>query len=97
MQVKVFQVNKENFREFGFMDYEFFKEHGCEKMRRDMFRLVFDGDLKADTLEGVFEECNLSCPEGYKGHSMSVSDLVETKDGLFFCDSFGFKKVGWTE
>lgn len=97
MRVKVFQINKENFRKFGFMRYDFFKSNGCEKMRRDMYRLVFDGELKAETLEGVFEECNLSCPDGYKGHSMSVSDLVESEHGLFFCDSFGFKKVGWAE
>ena len=35
-------------------------------------------------------------PEDYTGHSMSVSDIIETPDGtLWFCDSFGWEKIRW--
>lgn len=95
MRIRVYQVNKENFPEFGFMDYQFFKANGCEDMRRDMYHQTFAGDVDTNDLEGVFTMFNLNPPAGFAGHSMSVSDLVETNDGLFFCDSFGFTKVKW--
>ena len=32
----------------------------------------------------------------FTGHSLSVSDIIETPDGkLWFCDSFGWKEVTW--
>ncbi len=35
-------------------------------------------------------------PEDFTGHSMSVSDIVETPDGrLWFCDSLGWKEIQW--
>ena len=35
-------------------------------------------------------------PEDFTGHSMSVSDIVETPDGrLWYCDSFGWEEVTW--
>ena len=38
-------------------------------------------------------------PEGFQGHSLSVSDVVEVEDaasitpGFYFCDSIGFKEI----
>ena len=33
---------------------------------------------------------------GFTGHSLSVSDIIETPDGqLWFCDSFVWKRVRW--
>ena len=41
---------------------------------------------------------NLERPEGYKGRSLSVSDVVEIVDEngdstFHFCDSIGFKQI----
>lgn len=51
-----------------------------------------------DDLETLFTRFNMGPkPEGYKGHSMSVSDIVVlNKDGVetaYFCDSIGFTEV----
>lgn len=97
MKIRIYQVKKECSRDFGFMRYEWFQKQGHEKMSRDMYNLVFDGNTNEKDLEGVYEEFNLRHPEGFKGHSLSVSDLVENEEGLFFCDSFGFKKVEWED
>ena len=50
------------------------------------------------TLENIFQLLNeYDKPEGFNGHSLSVSDLVEiTKDGkteTFYCQPIGWKKV----
>ena len=54
----------------------------------------FEGDF---TLEEIFERFNLNIPSDFKGHSLSVSDVihVDTADSkkTYFVDSFGFKEV----
>ena len=48
-------------------------------------------------LEEIYEIFNLRHPDGYRGRSLSVSDIVELPDGLHFCDSFGWKPVKWRD
>ena len=39
---------------------------------------------------------SLPTPDDFEGHSMSVSDIIETPDGaLWFCDSIGWRRVQW--
>lgn len=33
----------------------------------------------------------------HRGHSLSVSDIVTTEDGAYYCDSVGFQKVDFDE
>lgn len=60
---------------------------------------VYSGDVKCRNLEDVFTLFNSRRPEGFRGHSLSVSDVVEVEDavgitpGFYFCDSFGFKEI----
>jgi hypothetical protein len=60
---------------------------------------VYSGDVKCRNLEDVFTLFNSGRPEGFRGHILSVSDVVEVEDaagitpGFYFCDSFGFKEI----
>lgn len=60
---------------------------------------VYSGDVKCRNLEDVFTLFNSRRPEGFRGHSLSVSDVVEVEDaagitpGFYFCNSFGFKEI----
>ena len=60
---------------------------------------VYSGNVKCRNLEDVFTLFNSGRPEGFRGHSLSVSDVVEVEDaasitpGFYFCDSIGFKEV----
>ena len=49
------------------------------------------------TLEGIFEKFNIDRPEDFKGHSLSVSDVVvlhqNGKDTAHYTDSIGFVEV----
>lgn len=58
---------------------------------------MFDGDVDRDTLEGVYELLNTDHPPLYRGHSLSLSDIVKTEDGFFYCDRYGFKKIDFDE
>ena len=60
---------------------------------------VYSGDVKCRNLEDVFVFFQSGRPEGFQGHSLSVSDVVEVEDaasitpGFYFCDSIGFKEI----
>lgn len=75
-----------------FMSYKFTVLHGG--INAGSYELVFDGDLPAQTAEDVFRIFNLEHPSGYRGRSMSVSDIVWMEGlGYWFCDSVGFRQI----
>lgn len=63
---------------------------------------VYEGDLSAvnargdtvgDKLEAVFVKFNLERPEDFKGHSLSVSDVVVMDDKAYYVDTVGFQPL----
>ena len=52
------------------------------------------GPTQGETLEAVYEKFNIDHPTDYKGHSLSVSDIVvlhqDGENTAHFVDSFGF-------
>lgn len=48
------------------------------------------GDL-GEKLESLYEKFNLDRPEDFKGHSLSVSDVVVLEDKAYYVDEVGFK------
>jgi len=62
------------------------------------YDLVYSGIMKdGETLESVYEKFNLHHPADFRGHSLSVSDVVAVHDNgvetAYFVDSFGFKTI----
>ena len=92
MKVRIYQINKALDTENAlFMGIDFAEKHGG--VDPSTYRCVFDGSLDFSDIEEVYTLCNAEHPIGYYGHSLSVSDIVETDDGCYFCDSIGFKKL----
>ena len=93
MKVKLYQIAPEkDGKNLMFMGYEFAVLHGG--INADSYELVFDGDLPVQTAEDVFRIFNLEHPNGYRGRSMSVSDIVWMAGiGCWFCDSVGFRQI----
>ena len=92
MKIKVYQIPCERDpRMLKFFNYAWAQKHGGVKAEE--YKCVFDGEVDAKNLEGVYTVLNLrKKPFNYHGHSLSVSDVVETQEGYYFCDSFGFVK-----
>ena len=81
-----------------FMNYDWTMAHGGVVLSE--YKTVYTGHIEPkdtvnDTLESIYTMFNLTNrPEGYRGRSMSVSDLVALEEtGTFFCDHIGFKKI----
>lgn len=51
-------------------------------------------DSKAHLLlDELFEQFNMYPPKDFKGHSLSVSDIVTVEDRMFYCDDNGWKEI----
>ena len=93
-------------REFQFAGTESLKRRGIIKdnldaIKPENYNLVYVGELselqgrtQSVTLEAVYEKFNIDHPADYRGHSLSVSDIVvlheDGKNSAHFVDSFGF-------
>lgn len=80
-----------------FMNYDYLNSHGFI-IEADKYDAVYTGPMTpGETLEDIYTRFNLSHPDGYQGHSLSVSDVVvlhkDDKNTAYFVDSIGFKEI----
>ena len=70
-----------------------------ENIKKEEYKTVYsgtieEGDLnKNQILENIFIKFNVSHPEDFKGHSLSMSDIVVLDNETYLCDMVGWKKV----
>lgn len=62
------------------------------------YELVYSGHMRPnETLENLFYKFNMEHPDDFKGHSLSMSDVIVVKERgkstAFYVDSFGFKQL----
>ena len=102
MEICIFQINrKRDQNRVAFESMEHLEEYqGSSEIDSSIYDRVFEGAVECAGLEDVFQVFNLNPPEGYKGRSLSVSDVVEVIDDngdstFHFCDSIGFKDVAF--
>jgi len=102
MRIKIYQINQNR-------DQDRVKFCGLEETEQHQrfFRIdpglydeVFDGEVNCVTLEDVYTVFNTAHPSTHRGHSLSVSDIVEITEssqnhlrGCFFCDKIGFESI----
>ena len=101
MEIRIYQINSDRDTDgYKFMGMDWVKKHwGKQGVDSEIYDKVYEGTIDGSSLEDVFSTFNFSRPVGFKGHSLSVSDIVEviqsseTEPGFYFCDSIGFQKV----
>ena len=67
-------------------------------VKPENYELVYTAPLtEQDSLESIYTRFNIDRPADFKGHSLSVSDIVvlhqDGKDTAHYCDRFGFSQV----
>lgn len=82
---------------FWFEGYDSLKEKGLSA-NRSHYELIYRGELQEEmTLDNLYEIFNTNPPDGFNGHSLSVSDVIVRKAGTeteaFYIDTFGFRKL----
>lgn len=107
-EYKIYQVKRELMRDYGYCGLSQIRRlhPGMQGLPREAWEQVYvyrtEKEPSLDWLYGVFNRgvslFDEETPEDFTGHSMSVSDIVETPDGrLWFCDSMGWREVQWAE
>ena len=82
---------------YAFMNMSFIESHGMQIKKED-YKLVYVGELLGNmSLDDIFERFNIDRPEDFRGHSLSVSDIVVLNDGekvtAHFVDSISFEQM----
>ena len=84
-----------------YMNSEHLEKKGLS-VQKENYAAVYAGNLDRrgdtqDKLNGLYETFNIRRPEDFRGHSLSVSDIVALKqNGVVSChyvDSWGFKEL----
>lgn len=103
MKIKIYQIDVDRDEDdvaFASLD-ETIMRQGKNRINSEIYDKVFDGDVDCETLEDVYTKFNIDLPTGYRGRSLSKSDIVEVENkndverSFWFCDSFGFTEVGF--
>lgn len=65
------------------------------------YAVIFDGKVKTNDLGQLEKDFSISISKGYRGHSLSMSDIVELYDEssseFYYVDLIGFQKVKFFE
>jgi hypothetical protein len=95
MKYKIYQITNYNDCDYKFEWWDWAKEKF--NFERD-YSLVYEGEIELETdpiltLEKLFEIFNINHPADFRGHSLSVSDVVELDGIKYYCDSQGWVKL----
>ena len=79
-----------------FSDYAFASNYRLTESRYNkLYEAAADADT--DSLDKIYTKFNIAHPEGFKGHSLSKSDIVvinqDGKRTAYYVDSWGFQEV----
>lgn len=79
MNIRIYQINMDRDTEQkAFQGIENLKHlFGNDDIDSSLYDKVFEGEVDCDNLEGIYQMFNLNHPDGYRGRSLSVSDVVE--------------------
>lgn len=78
MKIAIYQIaieRDENRLAFQSLNHIISVSNG--RVPAELYDCVFAGEVSAQTLEDIFYVFNMEHPSGYKGRSLSVSDVVE--------------------
>ena len=99
MRVKIYQINSE--RDSDRIHFLGSDERnnlfGNLNINPLAYDEVFNADIDETDPEEIFRRFNTDYHPLYRGYSLSVSDVVVTEKGSYFCDSIGFKPIEFDE
>lgn len=84
-------------RDYRFEPLDTIRNNGLS-VKSENYEQVYTAQLtEKDNLESIYTRFNIDHPADFKGHSLSVSDIVvlhqDGKDTAHYCDRFGFSQV----
>lgn len=91
----IYQI-KDGMRDYAFVSMSSLKRRGLE-FSIDNYNLVYAEEWTGEGLDAIWKRFNINRPEGFRGHSLSVSDVIGIRhNGIergYFVDSVGFTPI----
>ena len=101
MRIRIYQIDV--YRDINGVAFEPFEQlerlQGSPEVDPSLYDTVFEGAIRASSLEEIYMIFNTDLPPGYTGRCMSISDVIEIKgpegksSQFFYCDKIGFKRI----
>lgn len=94
---EIYQVREDGaLSEYAFLSSETITEQGIP-ITAAQYDRVYVGRYEGESLDDIYARFNTEHPEDYKGHSLSVSDVVVLHlagaDKAYYVEPFGFKEI----
>lgn len=89
MRVQIYQINQD--RDVKREKFSSLKDD--QLLNPAIYDEVFDAEIEEDDLEDIYERFNTEGHPLFRGHSLSVSDIVVLDGKAHICQDFGFKEV----
>lgn len=99
MRLTIYQIDPELDQNLlVFRDIDIVQRISGGRIPAEIYKAVYEGELNISSLEDAFYIFNVQHPAGYKGRSMSVSDVIELSEPgksptYHFCCSVGFRQI----
>ncbi len=99
MKIAIYQIAMErDTNRLAFQSLERIASASNGRVPAELYDRVFSGEVAVETLEDIFYVFNMVHPQGYKGRSLSVSDVVEIaltggESEFYYCEPIGFKRI----
>ena len=94
----IYQLNlSDSTDDLRFMSYDWVQSRGLS-VDRDSYVMVYTAErTSGGSLEDIYRDLNIDRPADFKGHSLSVSDVVVLHENgvstAYYVDSIGFKEL----
>ena len=103
MKIRLYQLSKDVYPHARFLPYsEALKAFRDDELPGAIYNLVFEGFVDCPDIEGVYTLFNVESEKYYKGHSLSVSDIVEVlnesyadEGKFYYVEPIGFKEISF--
>ena len=106
MKYTVYQIpfpkdenNEEAIRKFH--NYAYKHLSWIDEVNINNYEKTYEGEMPInlisdeEPLDQIFRELNINHPVDYTGHSLSVSDIVETNGKFYYCDAYGWEELNF--
>lgn len=100
MKFKLYQLKDIKSCDYAFMSWDFAE---CHNFTMEDYKHIYTGGIDGETniqaLEKLYEKFNTNHPSDFKGHSISVSDVVvlrnveKSSQKVYYCDDIGWKDI----
>ena len=96
-RLKIYQLKQDSPILMRFVSLAERKRRGFDQPQKQEYVLVYEGEVDSFHLEEVWEKFGRKVPGNFKGHALSISDVVEFSDGetslFFYVEPKGFAEI----